>query len=181
MAKRRRPSCRITAMTHRGLMLAVVVLLVGVAGVPVTGLAHTGASLSPIPAPLPTDPGAELGWRPDSTPTMPAALAGTGLALGLTLILLGHRGRRLVVLALVLVLTLIAFERAVHSVHHVGDPNGADHCLVAAVAERVSAIGGEQSVDAVPAPPPLGPAAVEPPSLAERASFSAAAGRSPPA
>jgi hypothetical protein len=172
-------------MPRRGTLLVLFVLLVGVAGVPVAGLAHTGSSvgLAPVstPEPLPADPRAELRWSADGTLTIPAALAGAGVALGLTLIILGHRGRRLGVLALVLVLTLIAFEGAVHSVHHVGDPVGADHCRAAAVAERLSAVGAEQPVSAVPAPPPLGSAPVEPPCLADRASFAAAAGRSPPA
>jgi len=170
-------------MPRRGALLVLLVLLVGVGGVPVAALGHAGPSVSPAsvstPEPLPADPPTELRSSADGAPPTSAALAGAGLAL--TLILLGHRGRRLVVLALVLVLTLIAFEGAVHSVHHVGDPVGADHCRVAAVAERVSAIGAEQPVSAVPAPPPLGPAPVEPPCLADRASFAAAAGRSPPA
>jgi hypothetical protein len=51
-----------------------------------------------------------------------------------------RRPRRLLVLALVLLLTIFAFENALHSVHHGFDAKQYDECTIAAAAAHLSAV-----------------------------------------
>jgi hypothetical protein len=97
-------------------------------------------SEAPPPAPVVTT-SADLtpGLTPGLTPWIAAG------ALVLTGVALRRRPRRILVLCLVLLLTLFAFENALHSVHHGLDPKQADACAIATASAHLSAV----AVDAI--------------------------------
>lgn len=65
------------------------------------------------------------------------ALAGV---LALAVVAARHRPRRALVVALVLLLCIFAFENALHSVHHGFDPKQQEECAVAAVSVHLAAV-----------------------------------------
>ncbi|HSE06382.1 MAG TPA: hypothetical protein VLK35_19705 [Methylomirabilota bacterium] len=72
-----------------------------------------------------------------AAPALPWCLA-AGLALGAAA--LWRRPRAAVVVTLVLVLGVFAFENALHSVHHGFDPQQQAECAVAAVSAQLAAV-----------------------------------------
>ena len=58
-------------------------------------------------------------------------------------ILGGRRGARGWVLSLALVVGLFGVESAIHSVHHLGDPEGAESCAVFSAAQSVLLVGAQ--------------------------------------
>ena len=73
----------------------------------------------------------------DSSGLTPWIAAGVLLLAGL---LLRRFSRRTLILCLVLLLTLLAFEDALHSVHHGFDPKQADVCTIAMASTHLSAV-----------------------------------------
>jgi len=133
-----------------GVLLAAVALLAA-AG---PAMAHSSAPIiepvpqtseaasapgAPSPAPAVTTPADSAGFTPGLTPWIAAgALVVAGVALR-------RRPRRILVLCLALLLTLFAFENALHSVHHGLDPKQVDACTIAAASAHLSAV----AVDAI--------------------------------
>jgi hypothetical protein len=128
-----------------GVLLAAVALLVAAA---VPAMAHPGASTVPAAAPAPpappgaatppAAPGASENPPPSDSPGLaPWIVASVLLVAG---VLLRRFSRRTLVLCLVLLLTLFAFENALHSVHHGFDPKQADGCTVAMASTHLSAV-----------------------------------------
>ena len=125
-----------------GGLLAAVALLV--AAVP--AMAHPG---TPVRTAAPAAVGTEAATPPtaaDAPEDMPSSdapglipwiAAGVLLVAGL---LLRRFARRTLVLCLVLLLALFAFENALHSVHHGFDPKQADGCTVAMASTHLSAV-----------------------------------------
>lgn len=77
------------------------------------------------------------------SPVVPPWIVAGALVLAVTVA--RRRPRRLLVVALVLLLTIFAFENALHSVHHGFDAKQYDECTIAAVSAHLSAV----SVDGV--------------------------------
>lgn len=129
-----------------GALLAAVALLAA-AG---PAMAHSSA---PIVEPAPQSPAvptAPATPSPDPVAAAPADSAGftpwiAAGALVLAGVALRRRTRRILVLCLALLLTLFAFENALHSVHHGLDPKQADACTIAAASAHLSAV----AVDAI--------------------------------
>jgi hypothetical protein len=114
--------------------------------------AHPSATLSPSGVPIVLE---ALGPEPPSVPPappepptpaqwLPPALA-AGLGLGLTVA--RRRSRRALAVGLALLLAILAFEGALHSVHHgLGDKQYAG-CAVAAVSAHLAAVSADGAVD----------------------------------
>lgn len=130
----------------RILALACAVALLGAVALPPSASAHlasrpalTPALMEDVPpeaAPSVSLPSPASSWTAAPTPVpvpwhLLALLAGLA-ALG------ARRPRRALVLALILVLAVFAFESGVHSVHHLADPARGEHCAVAAASQHVS-------------------------------------------
>lgn len=88
----------------------------------------------PSPSPAVAAPAESTGSTPGFTPWIVAG------ALVLAGVALRRRPRRTLVLCLALLLTLFAFENALHSVHHGLDPKQADACTIAAASAHLSAV-----------------------------------------
>ncbi|MFI5376604.1 MAG: hypothetical protein ACHQ8D_18365 [Candidatus Rokuibacteriota bacterium] len=132
-----------------GVLLAVVVVLAAAA----PALAHQGEPTTPTaapasPAPAAPTPPAAAGVAPEDPPVSDSPGLTPWIAAVVLLLaglLLRRFSRRTLVLCLVLLLTLFAFENALHSVHHGFDPKQADACTLAMAATHLSAV----TVDAV--------------------------------
>ena len=106
-------------------------------GVPVgvAGLVPESPAVPPAPSELPIP----VPWPPL------ALAAGLGLALALAI---GRRGpRHAVVVGLVLLLAILVFEDALHSVHHGLDDKQYAECAVAAVAAHLAAVSADGAAD----------------------------------
>lgn len=122
------------------LALWLGVALLGMALVPGDAAAHLGSRLVSVevtPAPLVSELAMQsLAWSAapaaDPVPWPLGAALVTLLALG------ARRPRPALVLALMLVLAVFAFESGVHSVHHLADRDGGQHCAVAAASQHVT-------------------------------------------
>jgi hypothetical protein len=174
-------------MIRRAVRLLFAALLVS-AAVPVIAWAHSGPSamIGPerpaSPPPASADSMAKLAGTSDQP-----APAHTLVLLVAAIVLVGplmSRRRRVWRLALVgisLLLVQVGFEGAVHSVHHLGDSQGADRCRVASSADHVSAV--DLDVPRAVGSAPLVPDAMvpAPPEIARAVSLAPAASRAPPA
>ena len=115
---------------------------------------------------------------PTATPPSPLAVAGALLALAALLVVIGVR-RRVLALGLALVLGVLAFESAVHSVHHLGTSEESK-CAVAVAAAQVQGTVGEPVIaPAEPLHAGAVPAVVEPVRRAAQP-WRAWRGRAPP-
>jgi hypothetical protein len=125
-----------------GVLLAVVVLLAASG----PALAHLGAPTTPNAAPASPAPGtppADAAVAPESPPADSPGLTPWIAAVVLLLagLLLRRFSRRTLVLSLVLLLTLFAFENALHSVHHGFDAKQqGDPCTLAMASTHLSAV-----------------------------------------
>jgi len=167
----------------------LLALLAPIIGVPVAAWAHAGPS--PTPAPMvqavalplvlpgsPTQP-VLTGLQPATVEGIVLAAVGLGIAAALTT---GRRrGRNLVCLGIPLVLVLIGLSGAVHSVHHLGDSQGADRCALAAGAEHVNGLDTAETFLAAVALEAVDRAYTGPPAVAPDTSLTPARGRAPPA
>jgi hypothetical protein len=136
--------------------LAVLILLVA----PGPGAAHSPARPLPSATPAaPEPPVAEL--SPAASEAMVSAgpeLPANGLplavgagALGLALVIVvGRRWpRRTLAVGLCLLLTIFAYENALHSVHHGFQPQQSENCAVAAAAAHLAAVSVEGVVETI--------------------------------
>jgi hypothetical protein len=98
-------------------MMRKAVIALAVAGLPGVALAALGHAVSPEDA--------HHAGSDSAAPYVMAAVALAG-----SLVLRRAAGRRAVALALVALLTVVAFEVALHSVHHLGDADDGASCPV---------------------------------------------------
>jgi len=139
-------------MSANRTIVFIGVLLAAVALVAATGpaMAHSSA---PIIEPVPRTPEASSAPEaPSPAPAVTAPADSAGFtpwiaagALVVAGVALRRRPRRILVLCLALLLTLFAFENALHSVHHGLDPKQVDACTIAAASAHLSAV----AVDAI--------------------------------
>jgi hypothetical protein len=108
---------------------------------------------------------------------LPAAVVA---ALALAAVTARHRPRRVVVVALVLLLCVFAFENALHSAHHGFDPQQQQECTVAAASAQLAAVQVDGVGVASFALPIIGRTETAPPLFVLTRSPSPDRGRAPP-
>lgn len=154
------------------LLLALAVLAPGLAG------AH-------VPAPTPPATAFETPEAPAVIPVLsdaptPPARPWLLFALGLATVIAWRRPRRVLVVALALLLCVFAFENALHSVHHGLDPQQQQACTVAAASAHLAAVQVDDPGLSSVMLPVVGAADVASPSLASSRFLSPGHGRAPP-
>jgi hypothetical protein len=107
---------------------------------------------------------------------LPAAVA----ALALAAVTARHRPRRAVLLALVLLLCVFAFEHAVHSVHHGFGPQQQAECTVAAASAQLAAVQVDDVGLWSPVLPVIDRAEIAPPPFVLTRPLGPDQGRAPP-
>ena len=138
---------RVASMTMfpRAIFLLLAMVLIGTVGTPTSTWAHPGTSSAIITSPLspsaaastvPVEAVVRTGYPPQGTRMTVLLLSGMTVALWLA----GRCARRLRLAALSILLILTGFEAAIHSVHHLGDPHAAEHCLVASSGDHVTGL-----------------------------------------
>lgn len=129
----------VTALAAAGPVAAHSSATISPSGVAVglDGLVPESPAVPPAPSELPVP-----------LPGPPLALA-AGLGLGLALAAVRRGPRRAVVVGLVLLLTVLALEDALHSVHHGFDDKQYAECAVAAVSAHLAAVSADGAADAV--------------------------------
>lgn len=139
-------------MSANRTIVLIGVLLAAVALLAATGPAMAHSSVTLIEPVRPTAEAPILSVSPSPVPAVAAPVDSSGFtpwiaagALVLAGVALRRRPRRILVLGLVLLLTLFAFENALHSVHHGLDPKQVDACTIAAASAHLSAV----AVDAI--------------------------------
>src|SRR5215470_4296892 len=127
--------------------VSVAMVLVALALLMVAGpaAAHTGSLLDVESPPGPLDTAVSVLTAAPVPPALPWYLPA---AVALIAALGWRRPRRALVVALVLLLCVFAFENALHSVHHGIDPKQQAACTVAAATAHLAAV----QVDAIALP-----------------------------
>lgn len=74
----------------------------------------------------------------DSAAASPLTLLAFAVAAAAGLLLLRPSGRRILALAFVAILTVLAFETALHSVHHLDEPDASASCPVLTATSQIS-------------------------------------------
>lgn len=111
----------------------IVIILVGI----VMAAAPVDAHVLPrAPAVVPSPALTETLMAAAPAPAMPWAVLGAVVTVAL---LAAWRPRRVVALALVLVVGIFAFETGLHSTHHLGRPDGPGSCTVAGLSAQICA------------------------------------------
>ena len=126
-----------------GVLLAALAVVVSVAPAPAHTVSSVVAPAEPTPSALSTPPPPPVESVAMDSPVVPLWAVVGALLLAFTVA--PRRPRRRLVVALVLLLTVFAFENALHSVHHGFDAAQYDECTIAAVSAQLSAV----SVDGV--------------------------------
>lgn len=141
------PTMRRSGMASRlASLLAALALLVATGSVAAHPVAKEPALSAPpavevvVPQAVVPAPSA----APDPTGALPSAVAGA-LVLGAVFAVTRRPPRHALAVSLVLLLTIFAFENALHSVHHGFDAQQYEECVVAAVSAHLAAV----SVDGV--------------------------------
>ncbi len=162
------------------LVVASVVLLAGI--LPPSAAAHTLKSASHGPGHGPAAGlHAALSESAASNPAHSGWVLLTVLVLaGFGLDLLRRHAKEAAMLALALVIGLFAVEAAVHSVHHLSEPDAAARCLVLSVSQHLEGTCLELPTVAVPAPTQHPVRVDDVPSIARSERFRSDAGRAPP-
>ncbi len=117
-----------------GVIVLVALALMALAG---PAAAHTGLLADAAAAPEAIETVASTLTAAPAPTTLPWYLLA---ALALIAAVAWRRPRRALVLTLVLVLCVFAFENALHSVHHGIDPKQQAECTVAAAAAQLAAV-----------------------------------------
>jgi hypothetical protein len=128
-------------------IIGVLLALIAVLAVTGPALAHPGEPLAPIAGPASPASAATTPPAAAVTPEDPPASESpelipwiAPLVLLLVGLLLRRSSRRTLVLSLVLLLTLFAFENALHSVHHGFDGKQGPTCTLAMASAHLSAV-----------------------------------------
>jgi hypothetical protein len=146
----------------------------------------TAHSVSPAPSAvvLPTAEAPAVIPVLSAAPTPPALpwylAAALAAALALAAASAWHRPRRVLVVALVLLLCVFAFENALHSVHHGFDPQQQEECTVAAASTHLAAVEVDDVGLSSVALPIIGRAEATPPASTLARFLSPDQGRAPP-
>lgn len=149
-------------------------------------LATAGLASAHVPAPTPAATAFEEAEPPAIVPVLSAAPAPPSLpwhlfaALGLATAISWRRPRHILVVTLVLLLCVFAFEDALHSVHHGLDPQQQQACTVAATSAHLAAVQVDDPGLSSIVMPVVGPADATPPALAVTRFLSPDQGRAPP-
>jgi hypothetical protein len=145
----------LTSLPHSIFMVLVLAALLGAmfllhASPPGGHVAHKNF----VPEPAGSDHGAAPVKEVSGSQLPPSLRDGFLLLSGLSAALLAaRRGRRTGVLLLAVILGFFSFELAFHSVHHVGDPQGAASCHVLSASQHVGGAFADPPSLSAPAPP----------------------------
>jgi hypothetical protein len=118
----------------------------------------------------------------DSAAASPVILLAVVAALSAALLLLRPSGRRVLALAFVAILTVLAFETALHSVHHLDEPDAGASCPVLTAGSQLNGVAtpvADLGVRSDAPPAPL--AGVDPGWLLPFCALRVPEGRAPPA
>ena len=174
-------------MSRLAVSSMLAILLTDLIGAPIGAVAHPSISsdiLATPPAPVVAYSVVVGASARASYPSMGFCVVAILIA-GMTVSALyaaGRRGRlslRIVGLSLLLVMT--SFEGAIHSVHHLGDPAAAEHCLVAAAGVQVAVVDVADPCVTDPLLQANGAPPQARPSVARALWLAPDAGRGPPA
>ena len=166
---------------RRASVLALILTLFGVILV-LAGAASAHPRLNPVAAttapsaPVTASLTETLSAVPNGPETPWILLAATALLA----LAVGWRPRRVVALALVATLAILAFEVGLHSTHHLAQPEDAARCAVAAASAKLSVDLGDPSLDIPCAPAVVTPVVVPAPAIAVARIIASDAGRAPP-
>src|SRR4029077_5244609 len=78
----------------------------------------------------------------ESAAASPVTLLAFAVAAAAGLLLLRPSGRRILALAFVAILTVLAFETALHSVHHLDEPDAGASCPVLTATSQINGVAG---------------------------------------
>jgi hypothetical protein len=155
------------------LLTLVILAIAGPAAAHVVSPAVVSTTEAPAATPVlsaaPTPPA--LPWY------LPAVLASV---LALAAATAWHRPRQALVLILVLLLGVFAFEHALHSVHHGFDPRQQEECAVAAASAHLAAVQLDDLGLSSNALPVIGRTDAAPPASTPTRFLSPDQGRAPP-
>jgi hypothetical protein len=143
---------------------AIALAVAGLAGVALAALGH---AVSP-----------EHAHHAGSDSAAPYVMA--AVALAVSLVLRRAAGRRAVALALAALLTVVAFEVALHSVHHLGDADDGASCPVLTATVHLSGASAPEVDVRAPVPAPEGVGSVRLTWLLPVRPVSVPEGRAPP-
>jgi hypothetical protein len=164
---------------HRGAVL-LYLAVASVTGAPAVALAHARPSDT---GPIETS-ALSVGltsWIRLSDASNGWAIFVAGCALVGLLAIRARRCWRTPVVALAFMLTLTGFETAIHSVHHLGDSQAAERCLVASSGAHTHAIDDGSALVSAAVTRALGPVAIAPRPAWRSVVTAPPSGRAPPA
>jgi hypothetical protein len=174
-------------MSRLAVLSMLAILLTGVIDAPIGAVAHPSISSVILASPPASAVASSVVIGVSARPSYPSVGFGVVALLiaGMTVSALYAAGRRgrlsLRIMGLSLLLVMTSFEGAIHSVHHLGDPAVAEHCLVAAAGMHVAVVDvadpciTDPLLQANDAPPQARP------SVARTLWLAPDAGRGPPA
>lgn len=171
-------------MPRRRALALIGMLLVAVAMLAVAAPVAAHPASPPEASPAPPAPGVAPPPAPAaSTPGAPSAAP--WMVVGALLVLsaaaaVRRRPRAALVVALALLLTVFAFENALHSVHHGFDPKQSDECTIAAAAAQLAAVEVDTLVESSVLPAVVGRATEPERSPAPIRLLGRVQGRAPP-
>ena len=156
-------------------LFGVILVLAGAASAhpPLNPVAATTAPSAPVTASL-TETLSAVPNGPETPWILLAATALLALAVG-------WRPRRVVALALVATLAILAFEVGLHSTHHLAQPEDAARCAVATASAKLSVDLGDPSLDIRCAPAVVTPVVASALPIVVARIVAPDAGRAPPA
>jgi hypothetical protein len=116
----------------------------------------------------------------ESAAASPLTLLAIVATLTAGLLLLRPSGRRILALAFVAILTVLAFETALHSVHHLDEPDAGASCPVLAATSQVNGVAAPVADLSVRPDAPGPVVGIDPAWLLPFCSFRVPEGRAPP-
>lgn len=149
-------------------------------------LAIAGPAAAHVASPAASAPILQVAEASGPIPILTAAPAAPTLswylpaALALAALIAWRGPRRAVIVALVLLLCVFAFEDALHSVHHGFDPQQREACAVAAVSANLTAVQVDDPGLSSLVLPVVGPPVADPATAGPTRFLSPDQGRAPP-
>ena len=164
-------------------VLALILTLFGVILV-LAGVASAHPRGNPVASAASSEPVAITASLTETLSALPKGPDTPWILLAATALLalaVGWRPRRVVALALVATLAILAFEVGLHSTHHLAQPEDAARCAVAAASAKLSIDLGDPSLDIPCAPAVVTPVVAPALPIAVTRIIAPDAGRAPPA